>query len=87
QGRVALSYLRDHVAFIARFKGCLEAHIARSPEDLDQYLVYSRWDSPESHGVMALQLRKSQESQKALLALAPLLEREPRLAHFEVLDG
>lgn len=86
QGRVGLSHLREHVAFVARFKGCLEAHVARPPEDPDQYLVYSRWDGPESHGAMALQLRRSREAQKALLALAPLLDGGPRLSHFEVLE-
>ncbi|HLE81060.1 MAG TPA: antibiotic biosynthesis monooxygenase family protein [Dehalococcoidia bacterium] len=87
QGRVALSHLREHAALVARFKGCLEARVARSPEDPEQYLVYSRWDSQESHGSMALQLRRSQEAQRALLALASLLEGEGKMAHFEVLEG
>lgn len=87
QGRIALSGLREHVALISKYRGCLEARIARSPEDQDQFLVYSRWDSPESHSTMALSIRKSPESQKALLPLAQLIEREPRINHFEVLDG
>ncbi len=87
QGRIALSHLRDHAAFMARFRGCLEAQVARSPEDPDQYLVYSRWDSSESHGAVALQLRRSPEGQKPLLALVPLCERDPRASYFETLEG
>lgn len=87
QGRVGLSYLREHLAFAARCRGCLEAHMARSPDDPEQYLVYSRWDGPDSHGAMALQLRRNQDAQRALLSLAPLLEGAPRFQHFEVLEG
>ncbi len=87
QGRIALSGLREHVALMSRYRGCLEARIARSPEDLDQFLVYSRWDSPESHSTMALNIRRNAESQQAMLPLASLIEREPRINHFEVLEG
>ncbi len=87
QGRIALSNLREHLALVAKYRGCLEARMGRSPEDQDQFLVYSRWDSPESHSTMALQTRRSPETQKALLPLASLIEREPRINHFEVLDG
>lgn len=87
QGRIALSSLREHVALVSRYRGCLEARIARSPEDQDQFLVYSRWDSPESYSTMAINIRRSPESQKALLPLVQLIEREPTISHFEVLDG
>lgn len=87
QGRIALSHLRDHAVLMSRYKGCLEARVARSPEDPDRFLVYSRWDTPESYNAGALQLRRSPEGQKALLAAAPLLEREATLSSFEVIEG
>lgn len=86
-GRLALTHLRDHASLMVRTRGCLEALVARSPDDSDQYLVYSRWDSRESHGAMALQLRRNQEAQKPLLALLPMLEGEPRVSHYEALEG
>ena len=87
QGRIALGYLREHVASLARLKGCLDAHVARSPEDPDHYLVYSRWDGLESHGAMAHYLRRNPEARRPLLGLVPLCDGDPRTGHFEVLEG
>jgi quinol monooxygenase YgiN len=85
QGRIGLSHLREYAAFTSRLRGCLEAHLARSLDTPERFLLYSRWDSPESHAAVATQLRRSQEAQRNFHELVQLLEKEPTFGRFELL--